>query len=85
MAFYTPEEECVLASTTGNELEHVSDFIYLGSWVATTEKDLRIRKAKAWAACHELNKIWKSNLRKGHMIIDPSFCCYSGVDIVIWL
>jgi hypothetical protein len=30
-----------------------------------TEKDLRIRKAKAWAACHKLKKIWKSNLRKG--------------------
>ena len=65
MTFNTPEEECVLASTTGNQLEHVTDFIYLGSWVATTEKDLRIRKAKAWAACHKLKKIWKSNLRKG--------------------
>jgi hypothetical protein len=31
MPFNPPEEECVLASGTGNQLEHVSDFIYLGS------------------------------------------------------
>jgi hypothetical protein len=60
MTFNTPEEERFPASATGNQLEHVSDFIYLGSWVATTKKDLRIRKAKAWAACHKLKKIWKS-------------------------
>jgi hypothetical protein len=55
MTFNTPEEECVLTSTTGNQLEHVSDVIYLGSWVATiTEKDLRIKKAKAWASCQKL-------------------------------
>jgi glucose-6-phosphate dehydrogenase assembly protein OpcA len=61
VTFNTPEEECVLASTTGNQLEHVSDLIYLGFWVATTKKDLRIRKAKARAACHKLKK---SNLRR---------------------
>ena len=60
----TPEETCSLTSNTGNQLEHVPDFIYLGSWIATTERDLRVRKAKAWAACHKLKKIWKSNLRR---------------------
>ena len=65
MSFNTPEEECSLTSSTGNQLEHVQDFIYLGSWIATTERDLQVRKAKAWAACHKLKKIWKSNLRKG--------------------
>jgi hypothetical protein len=54
MTINTPEEECVLASTTGNQLEHVSDFIYLGSWVATTEKDLRIRKAEL----KKLGNLW---------------------------
>ena len=64
ISFNTPEEECTLTSSTGNVLEHVEDFIYLGSWIATTERDFRVRKAKAWAACHKLKKIWKSNLRR---------------------
>ena len=54
----------VLTSSTGNELEHVTDFVYLGSWIATTERDLKVRKAKAWAACHKMKKIWNSGLRK---------------------
>ena len=36
----------------------------LGSWVATTEHDFVVRKAKAWAACHKMKKIWKSDLRR---------------------
>ena len=45
------------------QLSHVSDFKYLGCWIATTERDFRIRKAEAWAACHKLKKMWKSFLR----------------------
>ena len=43
----------------------MTDFVYLGAWVATTERDLRVRKAKAYAACHKLKKMWKSDLRGG--------------------
>ena len=37
---------------------------YLGAWINGTEHDLVVRKAKAWAACHKMKKIWKSNLRR---------------------
>ena len=37
----------------------------LGAWIATTERDQRVRKAKAWAACHKQKKMWKSDLRRG--------------------
>ena len=46
----------------------MTDFVYLGAWIATTERDLRVRKAKAWAACHKLKKMWKSDLRRGLQI-----------------
>ena len=46
-----------LTSSNGSELEKVSDFVYLGSWIATTERDFKVRKAKAWAACHKMKKI----------------------------
>ena len=65
MTLNTPKEESQLVSSSGNPLDITTDFVYLGSWIATTEKDLRVRKAKAWAACHKLKKIWKSDLRRG--------------------
>ena len=40
-----------------HQLEKVTDFVYHGAWIATTERDLRVRKAKAWAACHKLKKM----------------------------
>ena len=36
----------------GKEIEQVDDFVYLGSWIRTTEHDVVVRKAKACAACH---------------------------------
>ena len=49
----------------GSQLEKVQDFKYLGSWIDSTEKDIKIRKAEAWRALNKLNKIWKSNLSRG--------------------
>ena len=35
-------------------------FCYLGSWIATSSKDINIRKAQAWTAINKLSKIWKA-------------------------
>jgi len=40
------------------------DFKYLGSWVDTSYKDLKIRKALAWVAHNKMDKIWKSTLKR---------------------
>ena len=40
----------------------VSDYLYLGSYISSSEKDFTTRKGKAWAACNAMNKIWSSNL-----------------------
>ena len=55
--------EC-LKPKSGKELEHVNDFLYLGSYISSSEHDFAVRKAKAWAACHQMKKIWSSNMRK---------------------
>ena len=65
MTLNMTEEASSLDNCSGNQLEKVTDFVYLGAWIATTERDLRVRKAKAWAACHKLKKMWKSDLRRG--------------------
>ena len=40
----------------------VNDFKYLGSWVDTSEKDIKVRKALAWKALNGMTSVWKSNL-----------------------
>ena len=35
-----------------------SDFKYLGSYISSTEKDIRVRKAHAWRALHDLKNVW---------------------------
>ena len=43
-------------------LKAVDDFKYLGAWMSSSEKDIKVRKAQAWQACHKLKKIWTSEL-----------------------
>ena len=43
-------------------LKKVDDFKYLGSWVDNSEKDIKTRKAQAWAAIGKPYSIWKSDL-----------------------
>ena len=38
----------------------VDDFQYLGSYIATTQNDLKQRKEKAWGALWKLRKLWSS-------------------------
>ena len=45
-------------------LKKVDDFVYLGSNIASTEKDVLIRILKAWSALDRLRTIWKSTLPK---------------------
>ena len=51
-------------ATSGEEVERVEDFVYLGSRIMKSEKDFDVRKAKAWGACHKLKSIWKSGMRR---------------------
>lgn len=46
-------------------LKDVSDFKYLGSWVNSTEQNLRLRKALAWKALNGMASVWKSKLPHG--------------------
>ena len=46
----------------GTPLKLVDKFTYLGSSVASTEKDIDMRLTKAWTAINRLSIIWKSDL-----------------------
>ena len=56
-----PQPEPLL-NIAGESIEEVQDFKYLGSWIRSSEKEVNVRKAKAWAACHKLKRIWKTDM-----------------------
>ena len=49
-------ENTIIKTNNGTDLEEVDDFKYLGAWMASTEKDIKFRKAVAWRACNKLSK-----------------------------
>ena len=51
-----------IKSLNGETIDLENDFNYLGSFIASTEKDVNIRLGEAWAALNGMNNIWKSNL-----------------------
>ena len=53
-----------IISLDGKPIKQVVDFTYLGSNIQSTEKDINIRKGKAWSALNKMDNIWKSDLPK---------------------
>ena len=37
---------------------------YLGAWLDSSVRDIKIRRAKAWSACHKMKTIWNSTMSK---------------------
>ena len=46
----------------------MDDFKYLGSWINSTERDIKIRKAIAWRTLTSFAKAWKSPLNRMHKV-----------------
>ena len=53
-----------LKTIGGNAIKIVENFKYLGSWMRSSEQDIKVRKALAWEACHKLNRVWSSPLKR---------------------
>ena len=49
-------------SMNGDPIKETDSFVYLGSNISSTAKDVDTRIAKAWAALDSLRVIWKSTL-----------------------
>ena len=48
----------------GTPLEEVDDFKYLGSYIASTSRDIDVRKGLAWKAQQSLDAFWKSDMSR---------------------
>ena len=65
ITFGQPPNHPPLFTIGGSPLKEVEDFKYLGSWVNTSEKDIKIRKALAWRALNGMKAIWSSRMSQG--------------------
>ena len=61
---YNQDPSQTLTSKAGDPIEIVPDFVYLGAWVDSSVRDIKIRRAKAWSACHKMKAIWNSKMSK---------------------
>ena len=61
---YNQLEEINIKCKDGTTIDITDDFKYLGSYVDSTAKEIKVRKAQAWTACYQLRKIWKSNISR---------------------
>ena len=58
------DNDYIIKTLNNAILNMVSDYVYLGSYISSSEKDFLTRKGMAWAACNALHKIWASNLSR---------------------
>ena len=58
------DNDFIIKSLNNVILNMVSDYVYLGSYISSSEKDFLTRKGMAWAACNAMHKIWSSNLSR---------------------
>ena len=71
---YNITEDIKLNLGDGTEIKRAltekkeQDFKYLGAWVDTTIRDIKVRKALAWAALRKMDKIWNSSLNRSRKI-----------------
>ena len=64
-------------------IKPTNDFLYLGSWIYSNEKDVDVRIGKAWVALQKLNTSWNSNLPKKLEI--SIFPYYSELCATLWI
>ena len=65
-----------ISTLDGTPLKLVDKFIYLGSSVESTEKDIDTRLTKAWTAINRLSIIWKSDLTEKFQAAVTSILLY---------
>ena len=50
-----------ISTLNSGSLKLVDEFMYLRSWISSTENDISMQLAKTWISINRLSVIWKSN------------------------
>ena len=60
---FNQDKDNDITSIDEHPIKQVDNFKYLG-WMQSSERDINVRKALAWTACHRISKIWKFSLQQ---------------------
>ena len=71
-----------IQAKNGETLKVVENFKYLGAWTHSSASDISVRKALTWSACHRLQKVWSTRLRRQQKEI---VYCHSRISTAIWI
>jgi hypothetical protein len=72
---------------SSGQINQVSDFKYLGSWLMDSSKDFKVREGLAWKAVIRLQKIWKSRKISRAVKVKLFFACIESTllyNAVTW-
>ena len=61
---YNNNQQFGIKTIDRTDLKRVEDLKYLGAWVDSSEKYVKIRIAQAWRTCHQMRNIWNSKLSR---------------------
>ena len=61
---YNTKQQFEIKAIVGSNLKRVEDFKYIGAWIDSSIKYLKIRKSLAWRTCHQIRNILKSTLSR---------------------
>jgi len=51
-------------SVTEGPIARTNNFKYFGSWAVSSKRDFEVRRAQAWQACKQMNRVWQSNVSR---------------------
>ena len=54
--------DITLHLASGIPIAKVEDFKYLGTWLLSSSRDFKTKRAQAWVAAKRLNKLWRSTI-----------------------
>ena len=54
---YNTNQQFEIKAIDGSNLKSIEDFKYLGAWIYSSAKDLKIRKALDWRTCYQMRNI----------------------------
>ena len=54
---YNTNQQFEIKAIDRSNLKSVEDFKYLGAWIDSSAKYLKIRKALAWRTCYQMRNI----------------------------
>jgi len=56
------QDNVAVKTMDSTNLQLVKDFKNVGAWIASSDKDIKVRRGIAWSSLHQMKRIWEFDL-----------------------